>query len=65
MTFAEDDHVIENLSSTGSYLPLGDRVLPGAAVCRADTPAPFAIGSLLALLRKCLLFQEPEWSRSL
>jgi len=35
MTFAEDDHVIEKLSSTGSHPPLGDRVLPGAAVRRA------------------------------
>ena len=35
MTFAKDDHVIEKLSSTGPYPPLGDRVLPGAAVRRA------------------------------
>ena len=35
MAFAEDDHVIEKLSSTRSYPPLGDRVLPGAAVRRA------------------------------
>ena len=35
MAFAEDDHVIEKLSSTGSHPPLGDRVLPGAAVGRA------------------------------
>ena len=35
MTFAEDDHVIEKLSSTGSHPSLGDRVLPGAAVRRA------------------------------
>ena len=43
MTFAEDDHVIEKLSSTGSYPPLGDRVLPRAAVRRAhgiDSKAP-------------------------
>jgi hypothetical protein len=43
MAFAEDDHVIEKLSSTGSYPPLGDRVLPGAAVRRAhgiDPKAP-------------------------
>jgi hypothetical protein len=28
MTFPEDDHVIEKLSSTGAYPPLGNRALP-------------------------------------
>jgi len=48
MTFAEDDHVIEKLSSTGSYPPLGDRVLPRAAVRRAHgiDPKPLIAAGL-------------------
>ena len=32
---AENDHVIEQLTPTGSYPSLGERVLPGTAVRRS------------------------------
>ena len=64
MTFAEDNHVIETLSSTGSYPPLGDRVLPGAPVRRAHGIDPQAPDRSHDLRREDRVAVEQEVARS-
>ena len=64
MTFAEDDHVVEKLSPTGSYPPLGNRVLPGAAVGRAHGMDPKAPDRSRDLCGEDRVAVEEEVARS-